>query len=415
MSIGNVLARPRADRFLANLGWLGSAQLVNRVFRLATTVVLARLLSPTDYGLAAIVLTTNEFVTVFTRSGVGQQLIKADEADLPILADTAYWLNWILCGGLFLIQCAVGLVMGLFYSNQIPAPICAMACIYLVLPFALVQTTLIARENRLKVYAVITAVQLSTDCVLTIIFALLGWGMWAVILPKVLVSPIWVYFNLKECSWRPPKQFTLVNWRQIANFGRHVLGVELLTTLRANVDNLLVAQFLGVQALGVYFFAFNAGLGISMSILGAFSTAIYPFLCEVGNDRVQMNARFLRSLRTAAMVAIPLILLQSGGAPFYVPIVFGQKWVTSGAVPVLILICLSALPRPFAEAASQLLRARNLPHLDLSWNLVFTAILILALLVGSTGGILGVAIAVFATHAICLPLYTFWAYRRAFA
>jgi teichuronic acid exporter len=402
------------NRFLTNLGWMGAAQILNRVFRLATTVVLARWLNPQDYGLAAIVLTTNEFVTVFTRSGIGAQLIRAEEADLDRLSDTAYWLNWLLCIGLFLGQCAVAFPLGWLYGQGIVLPICTMATIYLMLPFALVQTTLIARENRLKVYAVITAVQRSSDCLLTILFALLGWGMWAVILPKVLVCPIWVYFNLKNHSWRPPQQFTLAGWRQIINFGRNILGVELLSTLRANVDNLLVAQFLGVQALGIYFFAFNAGLGISMSILGTFSTAIYPFLCEVGNDPLQMDARFRNSLRTVALVAIPLILLQSSGAPFYVPIIFGQKWVVSGAVPVLIFICLSALPRPFAEAASQLLCARNLPHLDLKWNLLFTAILILAMLIGTTGGILGVAIAVFAAHIVCLPLYTFWAYRRAF-
>jgi teichuronic acid exporter len=93
-------------------------------------------------------------------------------------------------------------------------------------------------------------------------------------------------------------------------------------------------------------------------------------------------------------------------APFYVPIVFGQNWVP--AIPVLILICLSAISRPFADAASQLLVAIGKPNLDLRWNIIFTGIFAAALLIEVQGQVFGVVTSVLLVHLICLPIFTFW-------
>jgi len=90
----NKLKQKLSGQFVRNVGWLGAGELLNRVFRLGTTVILAHLLSPHDYGLAAIVLTTKDFATVFSlRSGIGSKIIQADEKDVEVLSNTAYWLN----------------------------------------------------------------------------------------------------------------------------------------------------------------------------------------------------------------------------------------------------------------------------------------------------------------------------------
>ena len=85
-----------SNKFIRNVSALVGGEALSRVFRLALVVFIARLLSPYDYGLAAIVLTIREFANVFTmRGGIAGKLIQADEADLPVLINTAYWLNWI--------------------------------------------------------------------------------------------------------------------------------------------------------------------------------------------------------------------------------------------------------------------------------------------------------------------------------
>ena len=90
--------RPR-DRFVRNTGWMGVGEVGIRVSRLLATVVLARLLSPEDYGLAAIVLMTTEFVRVFTRNGIGDKLVQADAEEIAELCQTAWCLNWMIGTG----------------------------------------------------------------------------------------------------------------------------------------------------------------------------------------------------------------------------------------------------------------------------------------------------------------------------
>ncbi|BAY33485.1 hypothetical protein NIES2107_53810 [Nostoc carneum NIES-2107] len=395
-----------SNQLIRNLSWLGSAEIINRIFRLITTVVLARLLHSYDYGLAAIVLTTNEFVRVFTNNGIWAKLVQAEQKDVQELSQTAYSLNWLICGTLFIIQCLVSIPIAWFYQDQrIILPICVMALIYLIIPFGLVQQSLVQRENKLHVTALAGGLTTCIDNILAIILAFLGWGMWAIVLPKVLIAPIWVLIFYKNHKWRPPKKFTFTKWPEMVHFGKNILGVELLETFRNNLDYLIAGRFLGVESLGIYYFAFNAGLGISLSVINALDMALLPHLCSVRSDLGKFKQNYLKSLKTIAFIIIPLVVLQSSLAPFYVPIIFGKQWIV--AIPILILICLSAIPRPFANAASQSLWTLDKPQWDFHWNLGFTAIFATALLIGVQWNIFGLAIGVLATHAIALPIYTF--------
>lgn len=397
-----------SSQFIRNVSWLGFAELINRVFYLGTTVTLSRLLNSYDYGLVAIVLTIYEFTTVLTLgSGIGSKLVQTEEQNLKIFCDTSYWLNWILCGSLFIIQCLCAFPIALFYqNNQLILPICAMASIYLMLPFSAVQSALIHRENRLKIIALSNVTQSISYNILSISFAFLGMKMWAIVLPKILTTSVWATIHYLNHPWRPKISFSLERWQEIVSFAKNLLGVELLNKLRANLDYLLIGRFLGVDALGIYYFAFNAGLGISMNVINTLTISLYSHLCDTRGNLKQLKQRYFSSLKTIALIVFPLVLLQSSLAPFYVPIVFGQKWII--AIPILILICLSAIPRPFAEAASMLLNSLNKSHLNLSWNLLFTLIFVILLSVSLQWGILWVAATVLITHLIAIPIFAIW-------
>ncbi|MGF1673866.1 MAG: lipopolysaccharide biosynthesis protein, partial [Rivularia sp. (in: cyanobacteria)] len=142
------------------------------------------------------------------------------------------------------------------------------------------------------------------------------------------------------------------------------------------------------------------------------------------------------SLRTITLIIVPFVLFQASLAPIYVPVVFGKQWIP--AIPILILICLSAIPRPFADAASQLLVAVGKPHLDLRWNVIFTSLFALflfmgvnipiiantfldfdtvnnlTLILGKNWKVIGIALSVLLVHGIFLPFFTIWATRYVF-
>lgn len=399
------------QRFLRNTSWIGLSEMMARVSRLLTAIVLARYLSLEEFGVAALALTVNELVKVFNENGIGAKIIQVPEEQLEEVCNTAYRLNWFVCGSLCIIQCLLAFPLAWFYEQPDLIPmICVLSLVYLLMPFGLVQAFLIQRQNRLKVTALVAGSQVTIDNLVTALFAFLGFGAWAVVLPKLLVAPVWLIGTRMNQHWRFTPNTGFAHWREILHFGKHILGVELLKTLRLNLDNLIIGRFLGIEALGIYFFARNAGLGISLSLTRAFNTALFPHLCEFQHNINELREKFLHALKIIALVIIPLILAQSLLAPWYVPIVFGEKWIP--AIPVLLLLCLSAIPRPFGEGASEVMRVLNRPHIDFYWSLAFSLLFILVIFASLPWGIVGVAWGILLLHLIALPAYTLWVIRR---
>lgn len=223
--------------------------------------------------------------------------------------------------------------------------------------------------------------------------------------------------------WRP-KGFSLKNWREIAQFGSRVLGVELLNRIRMNIDYLIVAGFMETEALGLYFFAFNAGLGISQSVLWSIGGAWYPEFCAVRSDAILLRQKLFKTFKTIGIIIVPLVLLQVGLAQFYIPILAkGSQW--NGAIPIVMIICLSAIPLAIARSTSQILRAVDKIRLDLIWNMIFVGIFSVAILVTVligkqyAGGnmqvqLIQVAVTVLVTQAILLPGFTWFVDRELF-
>ncbi len=400
--------------FLKNLGWLGASEIFVRITRLVTAVVLARVMDPLLFGLAALVLTVNELIRVFNRNGIGAKIIQCSNHELSAITNTAYRLNFIFCISLFILQCAAAYPLAKFYSTPELVPMLqVLSLTYLLMPFGMVQASLVQREQRLKTAALIDGGQVGIDNLITTLLALCGLGAWAIVLPKFLTSPIWVFGYRRAYHWKPSGPFLSFQlWRDVLQFGRYYLSIELLKTARLNLDNMIIGRVLGMEALGLYYFARNAGLGFSLTLINAINSALYPNLCAVKDNARELKARFTRNLRQIALIAVPLISLQAGLAFIYVPIVFGEQWTS--AVPVLTLLCLSALPRPLAESASALTLATNRIDLDFKWNIIFTVIFIVSVSVAVTISLTAVAVTILAIYAMSHPLYLAYVWRQVF-
>ncbi len=402
-----------SNQFSRNLGWLGLAEVVYRILGLGLVVIIARFLTPYDFGLAAILIAVREFAITFTNVGIDAKIIQAKENELETLCNSGYWLNWTIFGTLFILQFLVAFLISWFYqNNDIILPIIVSGVAYLFRPIGAIQKSLIQRENRFKITGITDTIQYSLASIFAAILAILGMGVWAFALPVVFAAILEVFIYYIVHPWRPTTGFTTQRWQEIFNFGKNILGVALLKTLRNNLDYLLVGHLIGITGLGLYYFGFHAGLGISLIIINAINSVILPRLYAAIPEWSKFKKRYLSSLKTIGFIIIPFVLLQSILAPLYVPIIFGEQW--REAIPILILICLSAISRPFANTASQLLIVIGQPHIDLRWNILFTFIFIVALIIGINWQIIGVAASVLLVHLICLPLFTLWATRFVF-
>ncbi len=400
-----------SDKFLRNSGWLGIAELFTRISRLVTTVILARVFSTYDYGIIAIIYATFEFGNVFVlKGGIGSKIIQAEESEIEVICQTSYLLNWILCILVFIIQAIAAFPIAKLYNNDdLILPLILLGLTYLTMPNFLVQSSLIKRKNKLKITALCKVFLTVTTNIMTAILALLKLGPLAVVLGIIVAYILQIFINNYYHSWKPSKDFSFTKWKEVLRFGFNILGVALLQKIRLNLDYLIVGAFLGVDALGLYYFAFNAGIGISNNVITVFTASIFPYLCEVNDNIIELRKRFINSLKKTSLVVVPIILLQSCLAPFYVPIIFGEKWIS--AIPILVIVCLSALPLAIYKPTIQLMNAIDQTQISLYWNIIFTIFFGTCLLIIVNQGILAVAFSVLSCQFLS-PLFCIWVIRK---
>jgi O-antigen/teichoic acid export membrane protein len=362
---------------MLNMSWLGLGEVVARVTRLATTIVIARRLGPAELGIAAIALTSFEIIRAFAGSGIGQMVARATPEQLAATAATASRANWMLCFALAGIQILAGALLAAFTGRtELVFMVGCLAGVFLLMPLGLMQCYLVIRANRLATIARVSTVQLVADNALTAALAVAGLGAWAIVLPKLLTAPIWVIGMRRAATWSRDPSAIAIPFSEMTRFAAPILGTELLAALRMNLDKLLVTAILGVEILGVYYFAFNAGLGLSLSLTNALSASVYPALSALAGSPSEMLARFDRILWRNALPVSLVIAAQAAAALVYVPVVFGGHW--ADAAPLVALLCVSAITRPVWDAAAQLLRAAGLPGFEFAGALIYSVVYLAA-------------------------------------
>ena len=382
-------------KFAGNFAWLLGSEGLVRITRLGTAIVLARSLGAAELGIAALAIASHELLRVLAQNGFGLRLIRQDDADVDALSNTLYVLNWVWSAVLFLVQCIAAAYLSRYFDIPDLLPmLLSLAVVYLAMPLGLTQMYRVQREQRLKHTAWIDSTQIMIDNVLTAILAVAGFGAWSIVLPKILVVPVWVVgYRLVE-RWRFDIRRGFAPLSTAFSETRGVLTSEIARSLRAQMDIFIIGRFLGTEALGLYYFARNAGLGISLALLQAASHAMLPQLGEIGRRfgiGEELRTESLRILRLLLLITVPIIAAQALLAPAYVTPVFGQQW--AAAVPVLMLLCLSAVPRIVGDSITQLARATGHSQVDARWNVWSTPVFLVAVLAGCSGGLVGTAIA----------------------
>ena len=383
--------------FIRNLGAFATAEAANKVTRIVAMVVIARSLSVEAIGIAAIALTSFELIRIITNNGVGQMIVRASDDALEAVCARAHQLNVIACTAAGVLQIIAGLALWRFTGT--PALMLMGVCLAMVffgMPFGLVRIFRAMRRNRMDVVARINFYQVSSDNALSLLLAFCGFGAWALVLPKLLTFPIWLVGARRADGWRPAAGVAPAPVKDFRAFCAPVLATETLKGLRLHLDKAVIAALLGVEALGVYYFAFNAGLGLAQTLSLAFSACLYPQLCKALRRGEDVAAVWMNVTGVFAALATGLFILQIVAAPFYVPLVFGESWRM--AVPIVVILCLAALPRFVSDCASQLARVAKLTALEtgatfVSWLASMSAIAAGAALGGLTGAAVGLAAA----------------------
>lgn len=386
------------------------AEMVNRIARLATIIVLARMLTLEEFAVVALALTVWELVRMLSHNGLGARIVTAQESELGGVCRTVNRLNWLIGTSMCALQCALAWpVANAFGKPELALMLIALSVTYLINPLSMVRAFLAQRIPGLRFTAASTTALAASDNLLTAALVLSGFGPWGAILPKIILAPAWLIAHMLWAP-APPTARVSVASTDVMRFSLQVFVAEAMATARQHADRLVIGRVLGIEALGVYAFAANSGAGITQSLSAAASNAILPFLSrstpsEGGADR------FWVSVKVMAAGIVPIVALQSLLAPWYVPLVFGAHWAP--AAPILAVLCLASLSRIVTAPMTQFLRAKRLAHVELQQSVVATLAFMAGLAVGLPFGLTGAAIGIVAANLIVAPLFLVWGLAKA--
>lgn len=384
----------RSTPVVAHAAAYAASEASAKISRLLVVVAMARFMSPAEIGIAAAALALGEIIKSLTENGVIHMVIRARADDLEATAKTARGVAWAWCCGLALIQAALaGALYGAGFDAMLALLLALLGLEYVLMPGGLVQCALAMREGRLRQTAMISGTVNVTSNVLTALLVTLVPSPLSVVAGKLIPAPIWLVAMRRVRPWRAVAARG-IGVRPFVVFGRAVIGIEFVKTVRLQADKLIIGGLMGADALGVYFFAVNAGLGLATSFSTAVGTVLFPHLCNAERQ----DRAFVHALALCAGLIAPVVIAQSLLAPIYVPLVFGAQWAE--IAPLVGLLCLAAIPAVVWAGTSQFLRARGEVSLELRLTLAIATASLGATALAAPFGLFAVAVAILATSVV---------------
>ena len=366
-------------------------------------MVLARLLSPHQYGIAGMVLLVLGLEPVLSGTGLASGLIQREvitEQD----KSTVFWVN----AGVGLLVCmtfcaASGVVADFYREPQVQPLFAAMSFDFLLASLVSVQTQLLIRDMDFKSLELRSIVGVIAGAVAAVIVAAAGGGPWALVAQQLTFSFVSLILLWRISPWRPRLMFSSKSLRELRGFGGNVSGTMVMAQLTGNADNLLIGRFLGAYSLGLYSLGYNLIFAPVGRISGPLMAVFYPVICRVQNDLQRVASLWLRILRLSAAVAVPATLGLIVVAPDIVPVVFGSRW--EPAVPVMQILAGIAFLYGIQGINAIVLMATNHAQLVFRYSSAQFALCLASFVVGLHWGIIGVAGCFAVVTALIQPVY----------
>ncbi len=382
-------ARSLTGIVLGGVGWSLGSQVVVQVTRVAVGIALARLLTPDEFGVAAMALSFAGLLTIFTDLSLGAALIqraRITESD----RSTVFWTTMAV--GVALTAAGIGvsqLVADFFGRPEVARLFAFLSLGFILSALSLTQTALLMRELAFRSLQLREVAATLAGAVVGVGLAAAGFGAWAIAAQSVAAGAASAVLLWTLSPWRPRMTFSLESLRDIGGFGIKLFASRLLAFANLNVDNLLVGRFLGAGALGAYALAYNVMFTPILRVAQPIQQVVFPAYARMQDDAARLGAAWLRSKRLSAALLAPAFLGMLVAAPDLVPVVLGGKW--RAAVPVLQLLCCAGVAHTLVTLNWSVLQARGRAGTLLRLNAVVSLVTVAAFVVGLRWGIVGVA------------------------
>lgn len=385
----------------ATFTFLGIA--LRTTMTVGSMAVLARLLTPTDFGHIAMATVVTELAAVFSNFGFGSILIQRPRIS-RIQIDTMHWSAIGL--GFFLTILIFGLsfIASKIFQDDMVGPLLRVLCLSFILEeLTMVPRSLMARRMEFKQDFFIQSTMLFARAGTAIVCAVNGFGVWSLAGGALAGSVVQSALYLARTGYSPRLKFSASFLRSTWRTNGGYFGSGILFYVNANVDFLLVGRMLGAGMLGQYQNARSLTDEIRVRMVQPLQRVFFPAFSAIQNDPDRFRDGILRSGRLLALAFVPMGLGVAAVAPELVRVLYGEQWLAM--IPILQVISIATGLGAAASVGTPIFNATNRVGLSFKLFLISTGLSIAFILFGSQWGLMGVAWSRLALAAVGLVMF----------
>lgn len=384
---------------------------IRNLISIGTTAVLARLLTPDDYGLMGMVATLTALLLVFSDMGLSWATIQKRQLT-SFQVSNLFWVNTLAGGLLWLLSIVAAPHVATFYGRaELYAVVVALGANFFVGGIAVQPFALLQRRMSFRIVAEIEVVAMFIAAVAALIAAFAGLGYWALVVQALVSQLIRLLIVLMRSGIVLHRPHQGVGTRQMVSFGGLLAINGILIYLARNIDCVFIGKYWGSVELGYYNRAYFLMMLPSFLATGVLTGLMVPSLAALQGDLDRLGAAYRRAVRIVAFIGCPIAAGLALTAPEAVRLMYGPRWLP--VVPMLLWLSIAGITQPIYNTTGWLFTTTGNAKAYLVLTLINASALTITFLIAIRYGTTAVAMGYGLVMGLVLLCPSMWLAHRS--
>ena len=373
---------------------------------LAATIILARLLTPEDYGLLGMVAVVTGFVELFKDLGLSSATIQRAELNQGQIS-TLFWLNVAGSVAITILTMALAPIVARFYGDpRLISITIATAAGFLCGGLTVQHEALLKRRMHFAALATAEILSLMVAIVIAIALAWHGARYWALVISQLINGLVYAACVWTACRWRPGSPVLDAGTRSMLAFGRHLTAFSVMNYFARNLDNLLIGRYWGSDQLGLYARAYQLLTLPIDQINTPIAAVAVPALSPLATSPERYRQAYLSLLEAIAFLTMPLMAFMIVTSDWIVSLLLGPQWYHVSQI--FQFLAIAGFVQPICNTTGWLFVSQGRTKHMFQWGMIGSSIIIVSIVAGLPWGAVGVAASYSATFICVVTPLLFW-------
>ena len=380
-----------------NARWIAAAQAAKITVQFISVAVLARLLTPADYGLIAMVWVVGNLATLLRDMGTAAAIVQ--EPNLTNETTNAvYWFNvavgTTLCVGLLALS---HLIAGLFRTDAVVPLLYTLAPTFLISSLGSVHRALLERKSAFRIIAAVEVTTSIFGLIVTIVTAWFGAGAMSFVWGTLSMSTVSTAAFWKCARWIPGRIAGSSRFGAVLRFSGHLSAFNLINYCARNADSMVIGRYLGAASLGIYSTAYKVMLFPLQNMTFVANRALFPVMCRF-ETTAEMRSLYFKSVSVIVMLTAPLMTGVFVLREPFIHTFLGAKW--HAAADVLVWLAPVGFVQSIVSTTGTVSMVRGRTDQLMVVGLVVAGLQVVSFFIGVRWGVLGVAACYFIANLV---------------